>query len=279
MKKIFILCFTWFFSAQVLAETYQIFMPLGPGAPTEVMVRKMVATAEKITNDKFIVINKPGSEFVIAYQEFLREGQRNKNVIFYNQAGFSVTTGRPEYAALNLRPLQEVKGLITILSHDLLLVTKKDGPLKTLSDVRGKLNVSYVGSTGKLMLDKLQSADPDVQMIAYKTDTQSATAILSNEVQAGVILDFGPAYLGNRDNLLVLSDSKKMTNTTTAFGFSVHQSMPDSKVTELNQLFNKVFNDPEFSTWFVNTYRKRPHGGSPQEFDRLIMDYHKTVVK
>ena len=62
-------------------------------------------------------------------------------------------------------------------------------------------------------------------------------------------------------------------------GLSVPQSMPDPQVLELNQLFNQVFADPDFNQWFVNTYHKKPHGGPPQEFDRIINDFYKKIAK
>jgi tripartite-type tricarboxylate transporter receptor subunit TctC len=278
MQKLCIFVLALFFSSQIYAENYQVFVGVGPGGPADVMVRKLTAEAEKKSNDKFIVVNKPGAEFMVAYQEFIREGQRNKNVMFVNNAGFYINTALPANASLNLRPFTDAKSLITLISFDILFLSKKDSPIKNMNNVKGKLSLGYVGSTTKLLADKL-NLDPDIALIPYKTDNAGVMAVLSNEVDLATAVDFSTTYLAYKDSFQVVGNSKKLLNTSSAMGLSVPQSMPDSQVAELNRLFNQVFNDPEFSSWFVSTYHKKPHGGSPQEFDRIINDYYKKIAK
>lgn len=275
MQKIFVLLFCLFMSGQSHAETYQVFLGVAPGGPADIMIRKIVIELEKRTKDQFVVLNRPGSEFVVAYQAFLNETQRNRNVIFVSNAGFYVSA-QSEYAHLNLNPFTDLKSLISLISFDMLVIAKKGSAIKDVKDLRGKINIGYVGTTTKLLAEKL-NLDPDINLVAYKSDPAVIMAVLGDEVPVGTTLDISPIYQQYKHSFQLVGDSRKLLGISSAIGLSVSHRMPETQLSELNRNINQVLNDPEFVDWFMKTYHKRPTGGSPQEFDRTINDFYRRI--
>ena len=275
MAKIFALLLTLMIYGSVKAETYQIYLGVAPGGPADVMVRKIFAEMEKRTKDTFVVLNRPGSDFVVSYQAFQQESTRNRNVIFVNNAGFYLST-QTDYAHLNINPITDSKSLITLVSFDMLIISRKGSPIRGMADLRGKINLGYAGTTTKLLAEKL-NLDPNIYLIPYKSDPAVIMALLADEVPVGTTLDISPIYRQYRQNFQVIGNSKQLLGVSNAFGLSVPQRMPDAQVTALNLAINQVLSDPEFIDWFVKTYHKRPHGGNPQEFDSIITDFYRKV--
>ena len=90
------------------AETYRVYSPFGVGSSPDILVRKVLDTAQTKSQDIYIVINKPGAEGAIAYRHFLEETSpkilatstslildpkldvqdQTKSLIFYYKLGF-----------------------------------------------------------------------------------------------------------------------------------------------------------------------------------------------
>ena len=64
IKKIFL--FALFVLLNVAhAETYKIYLGSPAGGPSDVYVRKIADEVEKISDTKFVVINRPGADFLV----------------------------------------------------------------------------------------------------------------------------------------------------------------------------------------------------------------------
>lgn len=254
------------------AETYKVYVGSGAGGPGDVITRRVFKQVEENSDNKFIIINKPGADFLVAYEAFLAESKTNPNVLFLSTNGTHVASYyvRPE---LKLDPMKDTKSLIGLVKMHFLFVSKNESNIRSLTDIRGKLNVGANSGTATMVLKSLK-IDPEVQIVPYKSDADVVVAILADQLPAGLIISGNNLYNANRDKLRVAYQ----VNLDPVIGISVARNFSTDKQKELNLLLNKALKDPEVVDWFKQNIRAELLGGSPADYDKALLNFKKNLL-
>lgn len=263
------------FGGAALAETFKIFIGIPPGGPSDVFIRKVAMEAEKISNYKFVVINRPGADFMVSYQAFLEESRSNPNVLFVSTTGTHVSS-YIQHADLKLDPINDTKSLILIVRIHLLFVTLKESPINDLSDLRGNLNIGYAGATAPVIIGKMK-LDPNIQLVPFRNDAENMLALLRRDIPVAQVTSINNLIPIHRDKIKVIGSMDKM-GVVSGQGLHVAKNFPADKLLELNRLFNQVLRDPAVVDWFVATVNTKPAGGTPADYDRLIQTFKQKLI-
>lgn len=272
--------FTFFFGLFVLislshAETYKVYVGNAAGSPSDVYTRKIFEVVSTITKDTFLVINKPGVDQLLAYQAFLEESKTNPNVIFSSGTATHASsyTMHPE---LKLDPLNDTKGVITVLRVHYHLVVNSSSPIKSFNDIKSsKVNIGSSNATSAKLIE-LSHFGKEVQTIPYKADTDVVMALLQKTLDVGTVLSFNQLLKVHKDKLRIVSSFEQL-NAVGTVGYSVAKNFPDSRVENLNRVINFALHTPEIQSWFKDTMNSVPVGGAPEEYDRALVKFKKVI--
>jgi tripartite-type tricarboxylate transporter receptor subunit TctC len=274
IKKIFL--FALFVLLNVAhAETYKIYLGSPAGGPSDVYVRKIADEVEKISDTKFVVINRPGADFLVAYQAMLEESKTNPNVLFVSSTGTQVSSYL-QHPALKLDPLNDTKSLIMFVRINFLFAALKESNINSLDDLKGNLNIGYSGATAPLLISKMK-LEPSVQTVPFRNDAELMLGLLRKDVPVAQIVSTNNLITVHKDKIKIIGNLDKM-GIVAGQGISVAKNFPDDKLIKLNRLFNQVLSQPSMIEWFASTVNTKPVGGSPADYDRLLAEFKRNIL-
>lgn len=257
------------------AETFKIYIGSPAGGPSDVYVRKIADEAEKISDYKFIVINRPGADFLVAYQAMLEESRANPNVLFVSSTGTQVSS-YIQHPDLKLDPLNDTKSLILLVRINFLFASLKESSINSLADLRGNLNIGYSGATAPLLISKMK-LDPSVQIVPFRNDAELMLGLLRKDVPVAQIVSTNNLINTHKDRIKIIGNLDKM-GIVAGQGISVAKNFPEEKLLRLNKIFNTVLSQPVTVEWFANTVNTRPAGGAPADYDKLLNDFKRNIL-
>lgn len=257
------------------AETFKIYIGSPPGGPSDLYVRKVVDEAEKLSTDRFVIINRPGADFMVAYKSFLEESKTNPNVLFVSSTGTQVSSYL-QHADLKLDPLNDTKSLILFVRINFLFAALNESPINSLADLRGNLNIGYSGATAPLLISRMK-LEPSVQTVPFRNDSELMLALLRKDVPVAQIVSTNNLISTHKDKIKIIGNLDKM-GIVAGQGFSVAKNFPEDKLLRLNRLFNEVLKQPATVEWFAATVNNKPVGGSPADYDRLLNDFKVRIL-
>lgn len=257
MKKLFLLLA--FFCLSVQAQTYKVYSQFPAGSTPDILVRKLFDTVEQKTNYKFIHLNRPGADGVVAYKSFLQESSSKI---------LSTTTSLIADNLLDVR--EQTKSLLFYYKLDFFLITLKESKLNNFNDINGKLNVGSIGKNQDLMF-KAMINDKEVQIIRYNSDVEIINAILRKDIEIGNISNVSIPYRANRNAFKIIGDFNKL-NFTLGGSLVVEKNMLNSELLNLNKVLNEAIQDREFRNWFVVQFERNPVGGNPEVLDKIVKE-------
>lgn len=257
------------------AETYKIYIGNSAGSLSDVYTRKIFDHVEKITGDNFVVINKPGADQMLAYQAFLEESRHNPNVIYSSGTATQVSSYviHPE---LRLDPLNDTKSLITVARVQYHLIVKNNSSIKSVKDIKGKVNIGSSNSTTTTLVTK-SNLGPDIQIIPYKSDNEIILALLKDEIPVATAISLNPLIRTHKDSIRIISSFEHL-GVTGATGYTVANSFPDDKFKTLHRALDQVLAHPDIRQWFVANMGTTPTGGKPAQYDQIIQQFKKVVL-
>jgi hypothetical protein len=275
IKKLFTILFG-LFVLNSHAETYKIYVGASAGGPSDVYVRKIAEEAEKLSTDKFVVINRPGADFMVAYQAFLEESKTNPNVLFVSATGTHVSS-YIQYADLKLDPLNDTKSVILLIRINFLFVALTDSSINSLSDIHGNLNIAHSGATAPLLISKLK-LDPGVRTVSFRNDNDALMALLSKEVPLAQLISNNNLLVAHKDRVKIVGNLDKL-GIVAGQGLSVAKDFPEDKLVHLNRLFNNAIKQPAIIDWFAaNMNGTKPVGGKPSDYDQVLRNFKSKML-
>jgi tripartite-type tricarboxylate transporter receptor subunit TctC len=180
--------------ATATAQTYParpvtLLVPYGAGGVADVGMRILADKLSGHLKQQFVVENKPGAGGAIAARAGLAAAPDGYAI---SMIGNHNTIGASLFKSLPYDILTDFAPVSTTAFFDLLIVTRADGPFKSLQDVvkaaranPGKLNIATLnrGSTQNLAAELFKSMTGiEVTIVPFRTSPDMATQVLRGDV-------------------------------------------------------------------------------------------------
>jgi tripartite-type tricarboxylate transporter receptor subunit TctC len=202
---ILLLCQTICASAQVEPKfptrPVRLLLPFGPGGVADVTMRLLGQKLGEKWGQQVVIENRPGAGGVLAQQAMLASPPDGYSM---SVTGNGTAIGMTLFKTRPYDILKDFTHVSITATFEMLLVTRGDGPLKTVSDViaygkknPGKLNLGAInpGSTQNLSahLFKLMTGI-DATIVTYRTTPDLITGVLRGDLD--LAFDFYAAFKG-----------------------------------------------------------------------------------
>ncbi len=170
----------------------RIIVPYGPGGIADTTMRIVAERLSFKLGQQFIVDNRPGAGGIVAAKA-VASSPPDGYVLELTGNGTAISA-----ALFKQLPFDVVRDFTPIgitAFFDLVIVTKADGPLKSVGDIvaaaranPGKLNFGSIapGSTQNLSAELFKSvADINAAVVTYRTSPELVTGLLRGDIQVG----------------------------------------------------------------------------------------------
>lgn len=243
------------------AEPYKIYVPVPAGTVLDVFVRKLVDSAQAASDKTFIILNKPGGDFMLAYRAFLQDS--SSGALYLS----TVTSHVVPYVIkndLNVDPLKDTQPVVLGTNINYTLSVKADSKIKSVADITGKKNIGYIGNVAPLLLKSLK-LDKDVQLIPYKSETEVIMALKAGDIDVAQISNGAQI---ERNGLRIVT---KLDQVMTGFvGVHAKTSMSADEVVALNAVFSKALQTEDLKKFARDQFASDASQVSPLQFgDRI----------
>lgn len=247
-------------------------MGVPAGSLSDTYTRKLYDHVSKITGDTFVVINKPGADQLIAYQQFIEESKTNPNVI-YSSGTSSLVASYALHSELKLKPLTDTQSLFTVLRVHYYIVARTDSPVNSFKDIKGKLNVGSSNATSTTLFNTA-NFDKQVQMIPFKGDNDLILSLLQREIDLASVISINPLLQTNKDKIKIVGNFNPVVG---AVGYSIPNNFSADHAQSINRALNQVVQHPDIKQWFVTTMGSAPVGGSPADYNAILLNFKKQL--
>jgi tripartite-type tricarboxylate transporter receptor subunit TctC len=275
-----------------------IVVPYPAGGTSDGQVRMIQEPLAKLLGQPVVIDNKPGASGAIAAQ-FVAKSKADGHTLLYPNNGVLIAPLLNDKAGYN--PIKDLKGVSTVTSVPMVLVTNKTVPATNLGDfiqyAKKQANGIQYASAGTASYGHLatalfsQMAGLKVEHIPYKGEAATTMALRGGEVQM-LITTPSAAMLGQvaQGNLTLLgvattSPSPVVPGTPTInktipgyssevwFGLLAPAGTPDDAILKINQAVRKVMTDESIRTKLLPT-GALPQTSTPAEFaEQMSREY------
>jgi tripartite-type tricarboxylate transporter receptor subunit TctC len=183
------------------ARPVQLLVPYGAGGVADTGMRILAEKLSGHLKQQFVVENRPGAGGMIATRAGAAAAPDGYQI---TMTGNHNTIGVSLFKALPYNIVTDFASVSTVAFFDLLILTRADGPLKSVQDLvktakanPGKLNIATLspGSTQNLGAELFKSVSGiQATIIPFRTSTDMATAVLRGDVD--VAFEFFAASQG-----------------------------------------------------------------------------------
>jgi tripartite-type tricarboxylate transporter receptor subunit TctC len=281
----------------------RIIVPYGPGGIADTTMRIVAERLSFKLGQQFIVDNRPGAGGIVAAKA-VATSPPDGYVLELTGNGTAISA-----ALFKQLPFDVVRDFTPIgitAFFDLVIVTKADGPLKSVGDIvaaaranPGKLNFGSIapGSTQNLSAELFKSvADINAAVVTYRTSPELVTGLLRGDIQVGFEYYAGVNAAVRDAKLMAVATTG--THRTPALpavptvregglpGYVVESwnalsgpaGMPDDIVRLLNRAVNEVLQMPEVQEK-AKLFGMEARGTTPEEMhSRLKADIEKWAA-
>ena len=198
------------------AKPVRLVVNFPPGGPADTLARSMADALQASLQQTFLVENKPGAGGNIGAGQVAKAAADGHTVLF--SIDTPLTVNPHIYKGMPFKPA-DLKPVMVMASSGLMVGVYPGTGLKTLPELlaAGKartLNFSNAGSgsPGHLALEIFQDATGTrLQHVPYKGNTPAVTAILSGEVDGGVLATPGllPHVKAGKINALAVTSRQR----------------------------------------------------------------------
>lgn len=269
-------------AASANAESYpdrpiKLVVPFPPGGGTDIVAR---ALAQQLTNDlqqTVIVENRSGASGNIGAAAVAR-AKADGYTLMMTAAPFAIAPAL--FKDLSFHPVKDFTAITEIATVPLLIVTRADSPLNTISDLieaakEKDADVTYatfgVGSPPHLMGEKIQQvANIKMRQIPYKGGQAALTEIVSGQVTIGIldVVSMMPLVKSGRLKALAITGpvrSEEIADVPTLsqsgvpfdavgwYGLFGPAGLPAEITQTLNAAVNKVLATPDIRKLIVSS--------------------------
>jgi len=187
-----------------------------PGGPADILARSVGAVLQETLKQPFVVDNKPGAGGNVGAAAVAKAPADGHTVLFGIDTTFTINPHL--YPAMPFKP-GDLKPVVIMASSGLLLGVNPATGIKTFGDLLSQgrqktLNFSSAGngSPGHLAASILSSSTPvKTSHIPYRGNTPAVTAVLSGEVDGGILATPGmlPHVQSGKITALAVTSAKR----------------------------------------------------------------------
>lgn len=252
--------------------------PFAAGGSTDLLGRALAQSASKMLGQPVVVENKPGASGTIGTDYVLKSKPDGYTLLTSSTGNFTST---PLIQTVPYDPNKDVRHIINIASHPIVLVVNAESPWKTLEEyvAYAKANPNKLkygqnapgGTTHMAMEGFRKAAGLQMRMVPYGGGGAEANAaLLGKHVDSVVIhpqegkefiasgkLRVLAVFSANRIKTLpdVPTAKEKGYNVVIAVtkGIAAPAGLPDPIANKLHDTFKKVMDDPTFKEAAKNT--------------------------
>ncbi|MBI2960179.1 MAG: tripartite tricarboxylate transporter substrate binding protein [Betaproteobacteria bacterium] len=187
-----------FATPSIAADSYPsrpitIVVPFGPGSGTDVVARLIAAHLGNAFGSPVVVDNKPGAGGMIGSAAVARAQPNGYTLVMGGNTTHSVVTAL--WKSVPYDPVRDFAPVARVVTFISMLVVNPDLPVKTAAEFvayakknPGKIRYGYGNSSGRIGGEMIrQRAGIDLIAVAYKSNPQTVTDIMSGNIEAGVI--------------------------------------------------------------------------------------------
>jgi tripartite-type tricarboxylate transporter receptor subunit TctC len=272
----------------------RIIVPYGPGGVADTTMRIVAERLSHKFGQQFIVDNRPGAGGIVAAKA--AAGAPPDGYLLH-LTGNGTAISASLFKQLPYDVLNDFTPITITAFFDLLIATKRSGPLKTVGDIiaaakadPGKLNFASIapGSTQNLSAELFRStAGIDVALVTYRTTPELITGLLRGDVQVGFDYYAGFNAAVREGQLLAVATTGDHRTPSLPAVPTVRESglptyvveswnalsgpagMPDDLVRLINRAVNEVLALPEVQEKAM-LFGMEARGTTPEEMRRRL---------
>jgi tripartite-type tricarboxylate transporter receptor subunit TctC len=281
----------------------RIIVPYGPGGIADTSTRIIAEHLSFKLGQQFIIDNRPGAAGIVAAKA-VASAPPDGYTLELTGNGTAISA-----ALFKQLPFDAVRDFTPIAItgfFDLVIVTKSDGPLKSVGDIvaaarvnPGKLNFGSIapGSTQNLSAELFKNvADVNATVVTYRTSPELVTGLLRGDIQVGFEYYAGVSAAVRDSKLMAVATTGARRTPTLPAVPTVRESglpdyvveswnalsgpagMPDDIVRLLSRSVNEVLQMPEVQEK-ARLYGMEARGTTPEEMRaRLKADIEKWAA-
>jgi tripartite-type tricarboxylate transporter receptor subunit TctC len=176
------------------AKPVRIVVPFGPGGVADISARAVAQKMGESMGQSVIVENKPSAGGILA-SETVAKAEPDGYTLLFISNGNSVSESL--FKSLPYNSVRDFAPVSSVGFFDFVFVVKSDSDIRSMADLLarmranpGKLNIGTItpGSGQHLSAELFKSmAGVDAQIITYKSTPEVITAVLSGQVQVGLL--------------------------------------------------------------------------------------------
>jgi tripartite-type tricarboxylate transporter receptor subunit TctC len=266
----------------------------GPAGPADVLAR-LLAHSLRSTSALAVVIENNGvAGGMLAARSVARSDPDGHTLLFGNTSVFAVIPVATKNAGYD--PTKDLRAVAKIADGFQILIVASNFPAKSVAELvsyaqahPGELNFAAVhGTIPHLAAELLKlRAGIDLVHVPYKNETESITAVLSEQVHlcfvnAATIL---PLIAEGKVRALAVTSATRQPElvdvptmiesgltdyvVTSFFGIAAPAGTPPDVVEQLNFAINQSLRSPELQAGLLKV-GVRPAGGTSKEFEELV---------
>ncbi|MEZ5640877.1 MAG: tripartite tricarboxylate transporter substrate binding protein [Burkholderiaceae bacterium] len=274
-----------------------------PGGPSDLIARSMSDVLQKSLGQPFVVENKPGAGGNIGSDAVAKSAPDGYTVLFGIDSTYTINPHI--YKSMPFKP-GDLKPLMVIASSGLLIGVNPKTGFKTLADMVKAAQTRSVsfssgssGSPGHLAAEIFhESTGGKVLHVPYTGNTPAVTAVLSGEVDAGILATPGmlPHVKAGKITALAVTSRQRSTlapdiPTVADLGHKemeqavyyvamVPAATPDAIVQKLQKAMADALAQPEVRQRLAGLdlfYEGQTGAAAQQLFDQLSARYAKVI--
>jgi tripartite-type tricarboxylate transporter receptor subunit TctC len=256
---------------QYPAKSITLIAGFGAGGATDLLARAMASSVSKHLGQPVVVENKPGASGTIGTDYVLKSKPDGYTLLATSSGNFTST---PMVQGAPYDPQKDVRHIITIANHPILLLVHADAAWKTIEEFimyvkqnpgKVKYGQNSPGGTAHMALEMFRkAAGLDMKMIPHGGGgAESIAALLGKHVEVGIMHPQEVAEhikTGKMRALVVFSEKRllAMPDVPTAKekgynvvlgvpkGIAGPASLPDDVVKKIHDAFKKMMDDEDF---------------------------------
>mgnify|MGYP002620238302 CR=1 FL=1 len=184
-------------SAEWPRQPVRLLVGYPAGGPTDSAARVLAEAMSKETGQQFVVENRSGAEGSIAVNAVVRANPDGYMLVVSLKGAMSVA---PVISKLPYDPLVDLSPIATLGQSPILISTRPDSGIKTLSDIKkvyeqrgGKLSIGYVGALNQMVAEQLmQELGVEMLRVPYKGGPAAMADLVGGRVDMTVGDAAGP---------------------------------------------------------------------------------------
>jgi tripartite-type tricarboxylate transporter receptor subunit TctC len=250
----------------------------GAGGSTDLLGRALAQSASKILGQTVVVENKPGASGTIGTDYVLKSKPDGYTLLTTSTGNFTST---PLIQNVPYDPVKDVRHIINIARHPIILIVNSESPWKTVEEFvayvhanpgKVKYGQNSPGGTTHMAMEAFRKqAKLDMKMVPYGGGAaEVVTALLGKHVDVGVVHpQEGKEFVaaGKLRPLVIFSKkrAKALPDVPTAIekgykvdigvtkGISAPAGLPDDIAKKLHDAFKATMDDKDFLAAAKNT--------------------------